>query len=72
MGRKEGRKEGVFFLTFSSCWSLEQMMPFLLSCGRTAVMSMNRPVSVSIHLASMTFKVSSYDGSVYFGLTSNM
>ncbi len=58
--------------TCSSCWSLEHMMPFLVRCGRTAVMSMNRPVSMSIHLASITFKVSSYDGSLYFGLTSNI
>ena len=58
--------------TFSSCWSLEHMIPFLLGCGRTAVMSMKRPVSMSIHLASITLRVSPYDGSVYLGLTSNI
>ena len=57
MVRWEGGKAGS--RTFSSCWSLEHTIPFLVLCGRTAVMSMNKPVSMSIHLASITLRVSS-------------
>ena len=67
-----GRCREVEAPTFSSCLSLEHIMPFFVLCGRTAVMSMNRPVSMSIHLASITLRLSSYEGSVYLGLTSNI
>lgn len=67
-----GRCREVEAPTFSSCLSLEHITPFFVLCGRTAVMSMNRPVSMSIHLASITLRLSSYEGSVYLGLTSNI